>query len=247
MSATPRVVLVTGAAKRLGLAIARDFAARGYAVAIHYHQSAAEAKAVVADLTATGTAAAAFKADLGDPEQVESLLAAVLAHFGRLDVLIACAAVFRKTPWTGVTLADWDFHLRGNLSATFYLARAAAPRLADDGVIITFGDWSGLRPYQDYLPYCVSKAAVIALSQALAQELAPRLRVNCVCPGTILPPEHADPAAQQRIIQQTPLRRIGQPRDIVAAVRFLTDETSFATGTVLVVDGGRLIANAQLY
>jgi pteridine reductase len=126
-----------------------------------------------------------------------------------------------------------------NLKATFQLVRACAPRMADNGVIITFGDWTGQHPQKDYLPYCVSKAGVIAMTKALAKELGPRLRVNCVCPGTVLPPESADSAKLERIAASTPLGRIGTPDDVVGAVRFLVEDGGYITGAILNVDGGR--------
>ena len=116
-----------------------------------------------------------------------------------------------------------------------------------DGVIITFGDWSGIRPYKNYLPYCVSKAAVISLTKALAQELAPDIRVNCICPGTILPPEDAPAEKIEQIENATPLGRIGKPEDILAAVHYLTEGSDFTTGVILPVDGGRLVSNSDLY
>lgn len=242
-----KVVLVTGAAKRVGREIALDFAGHGARVVVHYHTSADAAATTAADCRAAGGAAITHDADLTDAAAVDGLIAATLAAYGRLDVVVASASVFARTPWATVTPAEWEAQMRGNLTSTFLLARAAAPVMADGGVIITIGDWSGLRPYKDFLPYCVSKAGVIALSQALAQELAPRLRVNCVCPGTILPPPSAAPAALAQIAAQTPLGRIGDPADVVAAVRFLVEGTQFATGSVLVVDGGRLIANGSAY
>jgi NAD(P)-dependent dehydrogenase (short-subunit alcohol dehydrogenase family) len=230
-----RVVLVTGAAKRLGRAIAEDFADRGYRVAVHYRSSAAEAE----ELADALTGAAAFQADLTDTTAVDRLADAVFAHFGRLDVLVTSAAVFRSTPWPDVSDKDWDFHLDANLKATFRMVRAFSPRMSDNGCIVTFGDWTGQHPQTGYLPYCVSKAGVIAMTKGLAKELAPRLRVNCVCPGTVLPPESADSAKLEQIAAATPLGRIGSPDDIVGAVRFLVEGSGYITGMILNVDGGR--------
>ena len=242
-----RVMLITGAAKRLGRAIALDFAASGAAIAVHYRHSASEAAAVVRQIEQAGGCARAFAAELTDAGQVARLVDQTVEAFGRLDVLIACAAGFRRTPWSQVSEADWDAMIDGNLKSTFLLARQCAGRMDPGSSIVTFGDWSGLRAYRDYLPYCVSKAGVIALTKALALELAPDIRVNCICPGTVLPPDHADQAALDRIRAATPLAKIGSPQEIVAAVRFLVCDSSFTTGVVLPVDGGRLIANSGLY
>jgi NAD(P)-dependent dehydrogenase (short-subunit alcohol dehydrogenase family) len=240
-----RTILITGAAKRVGKAIALDLAQNGDRIAVHYRSSAADANATVSELQVQGSEAAAFAADLTDAQQVDGLVAAITGKFGNLDVVVASAAVFRKTPWSEATEADWDFHVDGNLKATYLLAKAAAPHMNEGGVIVTFGDWSGDRAYTDYLPYCVSKAGVIALTKALAQELAPQIRVNCVCPGTILPPPAATDESVAAICEKTPLGRIGKPADAVAAVRFFVDGSNFATGSVLTIDGGRAVANYE--
>ncbi|MFT5130939.1 MAG: NAD(P)-dependent dehydrogenase (short-subunit alcohol dehydrogenase family) [Rhodothermales bacterium] len=241
----PRHILITGAAHRLGREIALSFAEPGARIAVHHHSS--DPSDTLCELRKRGAEAEAFQADLRSPQDVEQLIADSADFLGEMDSLVASAAVFRRTPWQDVSEDDWDFHMQGNLKATFLLLRAAAPRMADGGAIVTIADWSGLRPYRDYLPYCVSKAGVIALSQALAQEVAPRVRVNCICPGTVLPPENADAAKLAKIANATPLGRIGSPADIANAVHFLIEGTSFATGSVLAIDGGRLIANQGLY
>lgn len=244
---TDRVALVTGAGKRLGRAIALDLAAAGCRVAVHYRGSAREAAETAAACTASGAPAQVFQADLATDDGPASLIDAVVRDLGRLDLLVCCAAVYRKTPWAHATLDDWRFHLDANLTATYQLCRAATPVMTDGGCIVTFGDWAGERPYVDFLPYCVSKAGVIALTKALAQEVAPRLRVNCVCPGTVLPPENASAETIAGIAAQTPLARIGDPADIVAGVRFLVAGSDYTTGVILNIDGGRLIANGRAY
>lgn len=218
-------------------------ATRGARVAVHYRSSAAEAEAVVAEIRSLGTKAQAVQGDLRMAADVERVAREAATAHGELDVVVASAAVFRRTPWESITEEDWDFHIDSNLKSSFLLARATAPLMRNGGVIIFIADWSGMRPYVNYVPYCVSKAGVIALTHALAQTLAPRIRVNCVCPGTVLPPESADASAIERIRANTPMARIGKPEDVVGAVRFLVEGTDFATGSVLVVDGGRLVAN----
>lgn len=243
MTVKGRSVLVTGAAKRIGRAIAIDLARSGANVAIHYRNSEHDASAAVEEARSFGVKSRSFAADLTSASAVDSLIHESREFLGSLDIVVSAAAVFKKTPWADVTEADWDYHFDANLKTTFLLARSASRVMSDGSSFVTMGDWSGIRSYRGYLPYCVSKAGVIALTKALAQELAPRIRVNCVCPGTVLPPEHASPEAIDRIRQRTPLGRIGDPADVVAAVRFFVDGTTFATGSVLVVDGGRLVAD----
>lgn len=241
----PQRILITGAAHRLGQAIALRFAEPGARIAVHHHRS--DPANTLCEVRRLGAEAEAFQADLRSPQAVGRLVADAAGFLDGMDSLVASAAVFRRTPWSDVSEDDWDFHVDANLKATFLLLRAAAPRMTDDGAIVTIADWAGIRPLKHYLPYCVSKAGVIALSQGLAQELAPRLRVNCVCPGTVIPPEGADSAKVAEIADAAPLKRVGTPADIANAVHFLIAGTSFATGSVLTVDGGRLVANQGLY
>ena len=233
-----RVALVTGAGRRVGRAIARDLAAEGWAVAVHHHASAAGASEVVEQIRADGGSAAAFAADLTDPTALEGLIPAVLAWSGRLDALVCSAAGMTRTPIGSTTAVMVDGILALNLRAPFLLAQAAAPRLPNGGAIVLIGDHMADEVWPDYAMHGVAKAGVHALTRHLAAALAPRVRVNAVAPGLVLPPEGMPRATLERFVAATPLRREGTPADVAQAVRFLLD-APFVTGEVLAVDGGR--------
>ncbi|RMH58507.1 MAG: SDR family oxidoreductase [Candidatus Hydrogenedentota bacterium] len=244
-SVAGKTVLVTGAAKRLGRAFALDFASRGAHLAVHYRSSRKEAEIVVHEIVGKGGVAKAFRADLRVREEVEKMAEEVISWSAPrgLAAVVASASRFHKTPWETLSEQDWEEMIETNLTAVFRLARLFAPALVTNGSFITIGDWAAERPYRGFLPYCVSKAGVAALTKALAVELAPGIRANAVCPGTVLPPDSAKPEVIERIRGRTPLGRIGSPEDVAAAVRFLVEETDFATGTCLVIDGGRLVSD----
>ncbi len=240
-----RTVLITGGAKRIGSHLARALAHRGANLVINYRYSSADAQAVVRELKQIGVEALAVQGDVSVAADVQRLTASALERFGRIDVLINNAAVYFKTPFAQVTESEWDLTLAINLKGSFLCAKAVADhmRARGDGKIINFADWAGMRPYPEYLPYCVSKAGVIALTQALAQELAPAVQVNCIAPGPILLPEDMDEGERERVVRATPLKRIGSPEDIVQIVLFLIEGTDFATGGTYLIDGGRFIAS----
>lgn len=239
-----RVALVTGAGKRLGRAVALRLAAEGADVAVHYGKSATEAREVVAEIEKRGRRAAAFSAELTNVPAIQKLVADVATHFGRLDILVNCAANFLQTKFGETSEATWDASLDTNLKAPFFCAQAAAPHLAKSGrgVIVNFADIGGLLGWREFLPHSVSKAGVILLTRILAKELAPKVRVNAIAPGTITMP--GDPPEWQRdFIRRAPLQRTGTPEDIADAVMFLIG-AEFVTGHVLVVDGGRTLGDA---
>ncbi len=244
MDLNNRVVLITGGAKRVGRAIALSLAERGARIAFSYRSSSADAAAMVRMLRSAGTGALAVRADLSRSAEVRRLVDRVRRQFGRIDVLINSAANFDRTPFATLTERDWDHAIDTNLKGTFLCALYAgrAMQRQGEGKIINIADWAGIRPYKEYLPYCVSKAGVIGLTKALAKELAPRIQVNAIAPGPILPPEHMSAAARRRVAARVPLGRWGSPQDIASAARFLIEGTDFMTGAVLPVDGGQLIA-----
>jgi NAD(P)-dependent dehydrogenase (short-subunit alcohol dehydrogenase family) len=239
-----RAVLVTGGAKRIGSHLALALARRGANLIINYRYSNTDAQAVIRQIQTLGVEAMAVPGDVSNAADVERMVAGALDRFGRIDVLINNAAVYYKTPFSQVSESDWDLTLDINLKGSFLCARAVAPGMVarGEGKIINFADWAGMRPYREYLPYCVSKAGVIALTQALAQELAPAVQVNCIAPGPILLPEEVDDEERDKIIRATPLKRIGSPEDIVQTVLYLIEGTDFVTGGTYLVDGGRSIA-----
>ncbi len=244
MTLTDRVVLITGGAKRVGQAIALTVAARGAHVAISYYRSAAEAHQTVKALERLGAQAVAIRADVSKAVQIRRMMDRVVQRFGRLDVLVNSAANFARTPFERVSEHDWDFAIDTNLKGPFLCALYGSRLMHKHGggKIINIADWAGVRPYRDYLPYCVSKAGVIGLTKALAKELAPRIQVVAVAPGPILPPPEMTAAARRRIVQRVPLKRWGSPQDIANTVLFLIEGTDFMTGSTVFVDGGQLIA-----
>lgn len=243
MEITGRGALVTGAARRIGRAIALALAERGANVVVHYHHSEEEAQATVREIQARGVRALALRADLSDVSQIEGLIENAARFLGRLDILVNNASVFFRTPFGSTTEEQWDLHLDVNLKAPFFCAQYAARimREGGGGKIINIADWAGFRPYVGYIPYCVSKAGLIALTQVLARTLAPTILVNAVAPGPVLLPEEYGEEEVRAILAGTPLKRLGSPEDVVRAVLFLIEGSDFITGHTLVVDGGRLI------
>src|SRR5690349_7103974 len=215
-----RWALVTGGAKRIGRVIAHELAGRGANVVVHYHSSAEEAAEVVASLEALGVEAGALRADLGDADDVRRLAADAEERSGGLALLVNNASNYLRARFDMLTEANWDASLDVNLKAPFLLSWAIGRAMRDrgDGTIVNLVDWAGERPYRDYLPYCVSKAGLIALTKALAKELAPNVRVNAVAPGPVLPPDDFGPETIAAIRRATPLRRIGTPEDVARAI-----------------------------
>ncbi len=243
MDLTNRVALVTGGAKRVGRSIALALAKRGAHVAFTYRTSRRDAELLVRELTALGGKSLAVKADAGRAAEVKAAVRNVVKTFGRIDILVNNAAIYPRTPWASLDEAAWDEALTTNLKGPFLFAKAAGDRMLAQGAgkIINIADWAGERPYKHYLPYCVSKAGVIALTKALALELAPTVQVNAVAPGPVLLPEGSSAAFRKAVVAATPLRRIGSPEDVASAVVFLLEGSDFITGVLLPVDGGRLI------
>lgn len=244
MTLAGRVILVTGGARRLGRAIALALAQRGAHVVISYRRSQQDARQTLSDLRRYDAKAVAIRADVSRAHEVRRLIAKIRQRFGRLDVLVNSAAIFIRTPFPTLTESQWDDAITVNLKGPFLCALYASRLMRRQGAgkIINLADWSGVRPYRDYLPYCVSKAGVIGLTKALAKELAPRIQVTAIAPGPMWPPPKMPPSTRRRIASRVPLKRWGTPRDIANAVLFLIEGTDFITGSTLFVDGGQLIA-----
>jgi pteridine reductase len=236
-----RVALVTGAGKRLGRAIALRLATEGADVAVHYGNSQKEALEVVHEIKRFGRRSIAIQADLTRVEQIHNLFACVAKEFHRLDILINSAANFLETKFGETSEATWDASLDTNLKAPFFCCQSAAPYLmqSGNGVIVNFADIGGLMGWREFLPHSISKAGVILLTRILAKELAPKVRINAIAPGTITmsgdPPEW-----QADFIKRAPLAKTGSPQDITDAVMFLIT-AEFMTGHTLVLDGGRTL------
>ena len=239
------VALVTGAARRVGAQIARTLHAAGYDLALHYRQSAAEVAVLQRELEAArAQSTLALSAELSEVARLPLLVNEVLARFGRLDALVNNASSFRATPIGSATEADWDELFAANAKAPFFLAQAAAPHLrAARGAIVNLVDIYAKRPLARHTLYCMAKAALAMLTQSLARELGPEVRVNGIAPGAVLWPESGKPAAeQQTLIDATALRRAGEPQDVADAVLFLLRDARYVTGQILRVDGGRTLA-----
>ena len=235
-----KVALVTGAAKRLGRAMALHLAHEGADVVIHFHGSAAEAQEAVAQITSIGRRAISLPADLSKKSDIDKLFAGATKEFGRLDILINNASNFLRVDFPSITEEIWDAALDVNLKAPFFCSQAAAPLLRKtNGVIINLSDVAGFLGWTGYIPHSVSKAGVTMLTRVLAKALAPEIRVNAIAPGTItMPGDPPDLAAD--FIKRSPLQRTGTTDDITAAISFLTN-SPFITGEVLLLDGGRTL------
>jgi pteridine reductase len=233
-----RVALVTGAAKRLGRAVAVRLAEEGADVVVHHRSSGAEAASAIVEIQKLGRRAVAIAADLGNVAEIKRLFDETAKYFGRLDILVNSAANFLPASIVSTTEQVWDSSLNTNLKAPFFCAQAAGPLLRRTrGTIINFADVGGILGWPGYVPHCVSKAGVIMLTRVLAKELAPEVRVNAIAPGTITMPGDP-PEWEEDYIKRAPLKRSGRPSDITDTVLFLV-RSEFITGQVLIVDGGR--------
>lgn len=248
MSADRPVVLITGAARRVGAVIARCLHAAGYDLALHHRHAAAEATALAAELQARrADSVLLLQAELAEFDRLPELVAHTLGRFGRLDALVNNASAFYPTPVGATTPAQWDELFASNARAPFFLSQAAAPHLrATRGGIVNLVDIHAEQPLAGHAVYCMAKAALRMLTKSLAVELAPEVRVNAIAPGAILWPEPSgkdagkEMAAQDALLARTPLGRTGTPEEIAAVVSWLLGAASgYITGQTLRVDGGR--------
>lgn len=239
-----KVALLTGAARRIGAATARSLHAAGANVVIHYRSSSQDAETLQAALNAIRPASCFLvQGDLLDVANIPGIVAQTLEQTGRLDVLVNNASSFYPTPLDILSEQQFDDLIGTNLKAPLFMAQAAAPHLqASQGCIINMVDIHGMRPLKGYTAYCVAKAGLLMLTQSLARELGPDVRVNGVAPGAILWPEMSENHAMHTdIIARTALQREGSPEDIAKAILFLVRDAGYITGQVLPVDGGRLL------
>lgn len=242
MDPVGKVALVTGGARRVGRTLSLALAGAGADVVVNYNSSATEARRVVAELEKLGRRSLALQADVADGAAVIALIERIRQEFGRLDVLVNSAATFESAPFLEISEADWDRVLAVNLKAPFLLMQAAAPllRARSAGAIVNIADLSAFQPWPSYAHHAVSKAGLVHLTRVAARALAPEIRVNCIAPGTVLPPEGytgmgSDGTSDRRVVAGA-----GQPEDVARALLFLV-ESDFVTGQTLVVDGGRLL------
>ncbi len=237
-----KVALVTGSAKRLGRAIALALAKHGCHVAVHYLKSEKEATETVETLQKMGVKAFPFRADLTEEDQVKELVNSIAKTFGQLDILVNNASIFARTPFERLDASTWRKFMDANLTSVFLCSRYASELLSEGegGVIVNISDTAAFKPWTGFLPYCVSKAGVVALTIGLARILAPKVRVNCVALGTVLPPEDFGDEWKQEMGAKTLLKRLGTPEEVAQSVLFCIT-CDYLTGAVITLDGGRYL------
>lgn len=239
-----RAILITGGAKRIGAAITRTLHAAGARVIVHCNRSRAEAEKLVAELNGLRAKSAALvQGDLLALNALNGLVVQAVSMFGTLDGLVNNASTFYATPVGNISEDHWNELIGANLQAPLFLAQAAAPYIRQNrGAIVNIVDIHAERPLKDFAVYSIAKSGLAGLTRSLAIELGPDIRVNGVSPGAILWPDDGDhfkPDEQKRIVDQTPLRRVGLPEDVAGAVKYLMLDATFVTGQILAVDGGR--------
>ena len=237
------VILITGAATRVGRQVALYLARRGAHIAFSYYLPTEPWQEAQAEIEALGVRALAVQTEVRDAAQVRRLVAAAREAFGQIDVLINSASVWLRAPFLEIREDDWDLAIDVNLKGPFLCAQAVAPLMLAQGrgVIINITDLSAFQVWPGYAHHAASKAGLVSLTRALAVELAPTVRVNAIAPGTVLLPENASPEKRQWAIDKSLLKRIGSPEDVARLAAFLI-ESDFVTGSVYFVDGGRALA-----
>lgn len=232
-----KTVLVTGAAKRIGRAIAIALAERGASVAITYLASQPEAEKTVRTLATHDVDALAIRCDLRDPESIQETMSSVIEEFGQLDLLVNNAGIFESEPLEDISVEQWDAMFATNTRAPFLMAKAAHPYLkTTKGRILNIGSLGGLHPWATHAHYCTSKAALHMLSKTMAKAWAPEISVNCIAPGMIVQGEVGE--AYEHFAHKTPMQRNGTVHDVAAAAIFFATAPHFITGQLLAVDGG---------
>ena len=239
-------VLVTGAGARVGRAIAEGLGRAGAHIALHFHGSEGGAAGAQQAITGAGSKAEKFKADLTNPAEIDDLVEAVESHLGPLDALVNSAAIFiragfQNTP-VEVLERQWALNARAPFLLTQRVAKGLFQRRQEGDVVNVLDIGGALVPWRNHSAYCMTKAAAAMLTKSLALELAPRVRVNAVAPGTVLPPEGTGADELEKLRSRIPQGRFGSPQDVVEAILFLLTGPRFMTGQILAVDGGRLLA-----
>lgn len=239
------VALITGAGRRVGAVIARTLHAAGYDLALHYRHSADAAQSLADELEQQrADSTTLVHAELAELDALPGLVGSVLARFGRLDALVNNASAFYPTPVGSATPAQWNELFASNAQAPFFLAQAATPALRRaGGAIVNLVDIYAERPLANHPIYCMAKAALLAMTRALALDLGPQVRVNAVAPGAVMwPSEGKSYDDKQAMLERTPLKRAGSPEDVASAVLWLLRDAPFVTGQVIRVDGGRTLS-----
>lgn len=236
-------VLITGAGRRLGRALALDLGSRGADLALHYNTAERETEELARELTATGASVHTFKADLSLPADQQRLAEEVLQGCPHLDGLVNSASIYLRTPLATLSREEWTRIQAVNAEAPIWLSvtLGSAMLRARGGSIVQIGDWSSARPYRDYLACTVAKGALETATRALARELAPQVRVNMAALGPILLPEGSSRDYAGRVERAVPVGRIGGPEAFTTAVRHLLWDATYCTGTIMTIDGGRQV------
>jgi NAD(P)-dependent dehydrogenase (short-subunit alcohol dehydrogenase family) len=241
-----QVALVTGAAHRVGKAIALELARRGVNIIAHYHRSDDEAvKETLRDIKSLGVSAFAVQADISASDGVDAIFEAVREHFGRLHILVNSASAFIKGTLLETSLEDWELSMRVNMTGAFLCTKAAVPLMRENdppgGAIVNICDKGAISPWPSFAAHGISKAGLHALSEASAIEFAPDIRTNAVIPGAVLKPEYmSDDDWNKSARQNVPLQRSGAADDVARAVAYLVSE-SFINGVTIRVDGGEYV------
>jgi len=238
MTLTGKTILITGAARRLGKALALACAREGADIVLHYNTSHAEAEAVCVQINSLGRNCLKLKADLADPKQLDSMMSIAIAKT-HLYALVNNASIFKSIGFMDTTLQDWNEHFSVNLTTPFLLIQSFARHyaLTDTGRILNLVDWRAMRPGRDHFPYTISKAGLVALTKSTALQLAPRINVNAIALGAILPPigEPEDP----HLVKNVPQKRWAELDEFTRTALFLLDGPEYITGEVIHLDGGR--------
>lgn len=240
MNIKDSVILITGAAARVGRQIALHLASKGAHIAFSYYLDNEPWQQTLAEVKNCGVMGIAVQTEIRSAEQVQHLVAATIEAFGRVDVLVNNASVWLKSPFLEITEAEWDLAMDVNLKGAFLASKAVAPLMLKQqgGVILNITDLSAFQVWPEYAHHSASKAGLVALTKSMAVELAPYVRVNAIAPGTVLLPENAPPEKRQWAEQKSLLKRVGDPMDVARMAAFLI-ENDFTTGAVYFVDGGR--------
>ncbi len=243
MNLQKKVALITGAAHRVGKAIALGLAKEGMKIALHFNQSQEQANQTLEEIKALGAEPFAIQGDFADVTQIKNVVKKCHEHFKQIDVLINNAALYFKTPIGETSEPEWDNLLDINLKAPYFCAQYVSDLMKQKkrGKIINITDVAGISPWPEFIPYSASKAGLIAVTKGLAKALAPNIQVNAIASGTILMSEDATEEYKAEIKDSTLLKKLGTPQDIVNAAIFLLKGSDFVTGEVVVVDGGRLL------
>jgi pteridine reductase len=233
-----RNALITGAAHRVGEAIALRLAKEGCNIAIHYHAAARESEQTLSEILSCSVEAHTYQADLRSHEEIKTLYESISHDFQRLDILINSAAIMQRIPFREVSPEDWETTIDLNLRAAFFCTQYAIRLMGDEGgAVINISDIAGLQPWVDFPVHSISKTGIEMLTKVAALAYAPSVRVNAVAPGPVLKPDHMSEARWAQLGTELPIGQAGEPADVAEAIIFLL-KNDFITGETLVVDGG---------